>query len=68
MSRFDYGTAAPGVYEAMDGVDRYFAQSSIESSLLFLVQLRASQVNGCAYCLNLHWRDLRRKGESEQRL
>jgi AhpD family alkylhydroperoxidase len=68
MPRFDYSTAAPGVYEAMEGVDRYLAQSSIETDLLFLVQLRASQVNGCAYCLNLHWRDLRRKGESEQRL
>ena len=67
-ARFDYGTAAPGVYDAMDAVDQYLAQSSISSTLLLLVQLRASQVNGCAYCLNMHWRDLRNMGESEQRL
>jgi AhpD family alkylhydroperoxidase len=68
LARFDYGTWAPGVYDAMDAVDRYLAQSSIDSRLLLLVQLRASQVNGCAYCLNMHWRDLRKQGESEQRL
>ena len=66
--RFSYPTAAPGVYQAMDGLDQYLQRSSIEKALLYLVQLRASQVNGCAYCIDMHWRDLRALGESEQRL
>jgi AhpD family alkylhydroperoxidase len=67
-SRFNYGKAAPGVYDAMDALDQYLAACGLEESLLHLVRLRASQINGCAYCLDMHWKDLRALGESEQRL
>ena len=66
--RLNYGMVAPGVYDAMDALDRYLAQCSIGKALLLLVQLRASQINGCAYCLDMHWKDLRALGEREQRL
>ncbi|HJU73890.1 MAG TPA: carboxymuconolactone decarboxylase family protein [Gemmatimonadaceae bacterium] len=66
--RFNYAKAAPGVYDAMDALDRYVLTSGLERSLVFLVQLRASQINGCAYCLDMHWKDLRALGETEQRL
>ena len=67
-ARLDYGRAAAGVYEAMDGLDRYLGGCGLEESLLHLVRLRASQLNGCAYCLDMHWKDLRALGETEQRL
>lgn len=66
--RFNYGKAAPGVYDAMDALDRHLAEGAIERPLLLLVQLRASQINGCAYCLDMHWKDLRAIGETEQRM
>ena len=66
--RLDYGKAAPGIYEAMDALDRYLGACGLEESLLHLVRLRASQLNGCAYCLDMHWKDLRALGETEQRL
>ena len=58
-NRFNYTKVAPGVYEAMDAVDSYLQGSGLEKGLLLLVQLRASQINGCAYCLDMHWKDLR---------
>ena len=66
--RLHYAKQAPGVYEAMDALDRYLGQSSLDERLLHLVRLRASQLNGCAYCIDMHWKDLRALGESEQRL
>jgi AhpD family alkylhydroperoxidase len=66
--RLDYSKAAPGVYEAMDALDQYLQTCGLEKPLIFLVQLRASQINGCAYCLDMHWKDLRKTGETEQRL
>jgi AhpD family alkylhydroperoxidase len=66
--RFNYGKVAPGVYDAMDAADQYLASCGLEESLLQLVRLRASQINGCAYCLDMHWKDLRVIGETEQRL
>ncbi len=68
MLRFNYAKTAPGVYDAMDALDRYLAGCGLEESLLHLVRLRASQINGCAYCLDMHWKDLRALGEGEQRL
>lgn len=67
-TRINYGQAAPGIYKAMDAVDGYLQNGAIERRLLLLVQLRASQINGCAYCLDMHWNDLRAAGEDEQRL
>jgi len=58
----------PGILKAMSGLEAYLHQSGIEIPLLHLIKLRASQVNGCAYCIDMHWKDLRAIGESEQRL
>ena len=66
--RIHYAKAAPGVYDAMDALDRYLAGCWLEKKLLFLVQFRASQINGCAYCLDMHWKDLKAAGETDQRL
>lgn len=66
--RFNYAKAAPGVYDAMDALDQYLGACGVEQSLLHLVRLRASQINGCAYCIDMHWKDLRALGEGEQRL
>jgi AhpD family alkylhydroperoxidase len=67
-SRINYAGVAPGVYEAMDALDRYIQTCGLERSLVTLIHLRASQLNGCAYCLDMHWKDLRAIGENEQRL
>lgn len=67
-ARLNYGKAAAGVYDAMDALDGYLQESALEKPLLFLVQLRSSQINGCAYCLDMHWKDLRASGEGEHRL
>lgn len=67
-ARFNYAKAAPGAYKAMLGLEQYLRECGLEESLLRLVKLRASQINGCAYCLDMHWKDLRAIGENEQRL
>jgi AhpD family alkylhydroperoxidase len=66
--RFNGAALAPGGYQAMLGLEKYLSSSSIETKLLHLVKLRASAINGCAYCIDMHWKDLRAAGESEQRL
>ena len=66
--RLHYAKHAPGVYEAMDALDQYLAKASVDEKLLHLVRLRASQLNGCAYCIDMHWKDLRALGDTEQRL
>jgi len=66
--RLNYAKAAPGVYQAMGALDQYLQDCGLEESLLNLVRLRASQINGCAYCLDMHWKDLRALDETEQRL
>lgn len=53
---------------ALFGLGRYLAKSPVEEKLLNLIYFRVSQVNGCAYCLDMHSKDLRAKGENEQRL
>lgn len=58
----------PNAYKALYGLGSYLANSSIEQSLLNLIYFRVSQVNGCAYCLDMHSKDLRAEGETEQRL
>lgn len=54
--------------KGMYALEKYLHGASVEQPLLHLVKLRVSQVNGCAYCLDMHWKDLRALGESEQRL
>ena len=61
--------AAPDAMKAMLGLERYFhSSSSIEPKLAHLVKLRASQINGCAYCLDMHSKDLAAAGETMQRM
>ncbi len=67
-ARMHYLKAAPGIMDAMMNLHRYLGQTGIEENLLNLMSLRASQINGCAYCLDMHWKDLRAAGESEQKL
>jgi AhpD family alkylhydroperoxidase len=64
----DYAKAAPGAYQAMYALESYVRQSGLEPPLLELVRMRASQINGCAYCMDMHSKDARAKGETEQRL
>ena len=56
--RLDYRAHAPAGMKALDGVSAYVAQCGLEQTLIHLVYLRASQINGCAYCIDLHTRDL----------
>lgn len=67
-ARIDGMKVAPGVLEAMLGIEKYLHRSGLDRNLLNLINLRASQINGCAYCLDMHWKDLRAAGETEQRL
>ena len=60
--------AAPAAMRAVQQVEAYIQQCGLEKSLIELVKMRASQINGCAYCLDVHSKDARREGESEQRL
>ena len=66
--RIDYLKSARGAYHAMLGIEQYLKQCGLETSLQDLIKLRVSQLNGCAYCIDMHWKDLRAAGESEQRL
>lgn len=67
-ARFNFTKAAPGAYKAMLGLEQYLHSCGLKESLLHLIKLRTSQINGCAYCLDMHWKDLRAAGETEQRL
>ena len=57
-----------GALKAMLGISAYLAKSSLEKNLLYLIEYRVSQINGCAYCLDMHSMDLRHGGETEQRI
>lgn len=67
-SRIDTRRVAPGALQAMLGLEKYVHESGLEPSLLELVKMRASQINGCAFCLDMHSKDARAAGETEQRL
>ena len=60
--------AGPDAMKAVAALETYVKGSGLEASLIELIKMRASQINGCAYCLDMHARDARAKGESEQRL
>jgi AhpD family alkylhydroperoxidase len=68
MMRVDYRRIFPEAAQAMGGLEQAVRDSSLEPALLELVRMRASQLNGCAYCLDMHSKDARARGESEQRL
>ncbi|MCI0447194.1 carboxymuconolactone decarboxylase family protein [bacterium] len=59
---------AQGALKVLFGFGAYLAKSSVEQKLMHLIEFRVSQINGCAYCLDMHSKDLRAEGESEQRL
>ena len=66
--RLDYAAAAPDAYQAMAGIERHVRNCGLEHTLLELVKMRASQINHCAYCIDMHSKDARAGGETEQRL
>jgi AhpD family alkylhydroperoxidase len=67
-SRIEFHKASPAAVNAMLALQNYVNGCGLEHSLLELVKLRASQINGCAYCIDMHTKDARAAGESEQRL
>jgi AhpD family alkylhydroperoxidase len=68
QTRLDYGKAAPGSVQAMYKLEKYVEESGLERPLLELVKTRVSQINGCAFCIDMHTKDARAAGETEQRL
>ena len=66
--RIKYAQIVPEGFRAMLGLEHYVQSSGLEPGLLDLVELRASQINGCAYCIDIHTKDARAHGETEQRL
>ena len=66
--RINISSVNPGALKAMLGLGDYLRQCGLDPKLLDLINLRVSQINGCAYCLDMHWKDLRAAGETEQRL
>jgi AhpD family alkylhydroperoxidase len=68
QARIQYQSVAPGALKAMMALETYVRHCGLEHSLLELVKVRASQINGCAYCIDMHWKDARAAGETEQRL
>ncbi|MGY4795589.1 carboxymuconolactone decarboxylase family protein [Lysinibacillus fusiformis] len=68
MSRMNYYEIAPDAMKIMMEMEKYTKNSGIERKLRELVKIRASQINGCAYCINMHTMDAKKMGEIEQRL
>lgn len=66
--RVNYMSLASGGVKALMAMEAYIHECGIEPKLIHMIKLRASQINGCAYCIDMHWKDLRALGESEQRL
>jgi AhpD family alkylhydroperoxidase len=67
-SRINYLESGKEAMAAMFGLSKYLAKSTIETKLQHLIEMRVSQINGCAYCLDMHSKDLRHEGETEQRI
>ncbi|MCO5236867.1 MAG: carboxymuconolactone decarboxylase family protein [Chitinophagaceae bacterium] len=68
IKRLDYSTLGQAAFQPMYAMGSYLKKSSIGANLQELVKIRVSQINGCAYCLDMHWKDARAMGETEQRL
>ena len=66
--RLNYLKAAPETIKAAQALESQLAKSGLEPSLYHLVKTRASQINGCAFCIHMHTRDARAHGETEERL
>ncbi|GAA0589306.1 carboxymuconolactone decarboxylase family protein [Actinomadura livida] len=68
QARMNVTKAAPGGYKAMLALEAYLGESGVPHSTLLLLKLRVSQINGCAYCVNMHSRDAKAEGETDERL
>jgi AhpD family alkylhydroperoxidase len=66
--RINYAKVSPEGVHGLLELEKHVRKSGLEHSLIELVKLRASQINGCAYCIDMHTKDARRQGETEQRL
>jgi AhpD family alkylhydroperoxidase len=66
--RIDFSRVGHGAYRAMSALEQHVRQSGLEKSLIALVKLRASYMNHCAYCVDMHTKDARAEGETEQRI
>lgn len=66
--RINLAKVSPEAYQAMSSIERYLDKSGLDKKLRELIKLRASQINGCAYCINMHSRDAMKIGETAQRL
>jgi AhpD family alkylhydroperoxidase len=67
-ARLNWSQLEPNGYKALAGIEKYVRECGLDKRLYELVKLRASQINQCAYCIDMHWKDLRAEGETEQRL
>ena len=67
-TRMDLATLEPEAYKAMFGLEKYIAGTELTKQHYELIKIRSSQINGCAFCLNMHTKDARKLGETEQRL
>lgn len=68
MSRLSYSSIAPEGFGHFRALNRYIEGSGLELSLIHIVYLRVSQINGCPYCVDLHWSDARREGVDDRKL
>lgn len=66
--RVNYSAVAPDAFKALLGVEEYVRKTGLDYKLIELVKIRVSQINGCAYCLDMHTIDTRAHGETEQRI
>jgi AhpD family alkylhydroperoxidase len=66
--RFDYRQFSPGPVQAMQAIEKYLAGCGLDHKFIHVLKLRASQINGCAFCIDMHSIDARAAGESEQRI
>ena len=66
--RMNLFTVEPGIYNIMMSLEKYIAGTTLTATHKELIKIRASQINGCAYCLDMHTKDARKYGETEQRI
>jgi AhpD family alkylhydroperoxidase len=66
--RMNFYQAAPDTIKALNALETHIQSTGLEKSLIELVKIRASQINGCAFCINMHTDDARKRGETEQRI
>lgn len=68
QSRLSMKSVNPDAYAAMSGLERYVTATTLDPRLKELIKIRASQINGCAFCIDMHTKDARKLGETEQRI